>query len=96
MGCNLDKVQSTEAAGDVQLSVSEKLQKGIIPKSYSKEGTARWHFSCILVVNGQCIIQRALRHLRLPQLIGVRKSSVLLREIEKHHGELEEDTDNIS
>ena len=28
MGCNLDKVQSTEAAGDVQLPVSEKLRKG--------------------------------------------------------------------
>ena len=28
MGCNLDKVQSTEAAGDVQLPVQEKLQKG--------------------------------------------------------------------
>ena len=28
MGCNLDKVQSTEAAGDVQLPVLEKLRKG--------------------------------------------------------------------
>ena len=35
MGCNLDKVQSTEAAGDVHLPVSEKLQKGIIPHLYS-------------------------------------------------------------
>ena len=28
MGCNLDKVQSTEAAGDVQLPSLEKLRKG--------------------------------------------------------------------
>ena len=40
MGCNLDKVQSTEAAGDVQLPVPEKLRKGKLHLSIFE--VARW------------------------------------------------------
>ena len=41
MGCNLDKVQSTEAAGEVQLPVPEKLRKGKLYLSIFE--VARWH-----------------------------------------------------
>ena len=42
MGCNLDKVQSTEAAGDVQLPSLEKLRKGTSIFELESSKVALW------------------------------------------------------
>ena len=66
MGCNLDKVQSTEAAGDVQLPSPEKLRIGTSIFELESSKVALWLYHRMQEDGALCryIIQRQLWHLR--------------------------------